>query len=120
MNEQLPIADIPVGFFEYRTTFKEPIFAAWYEGKQSFVKEMYKVLVPWGVDLEKISWNATPKKLEGSSSYVCRAEPFCSCKYWNRRGDVRCKQRRLVASIGFGVAVSNCLRPPEGQSADRD
>lgn len=64
MNEQLPIADIPVGFFEYRTTFKEPIFSTWSEGKSTLVKEMYKVLLPWGVDLEKISWNATPRNLK--------------------------------------------------------
>lgn len=64
MNEQLPIADIPTGFFEYRATFKEPIFAAWYEGKQALVGELYKVLLPWGVDLEKVSWNATPRNLK--------------------------------------------------------
>jgi hypothetical protein len=64
MDEQLPIADIPVGFFEYRTTFKEPIFSSWYEGKQTVVKNMYKVLLPWGVDLEKISWNAAPKNVK--------------------------------------------------------
>jgi hypothetical protein len=61
MNEQLPLAEIPVGFFEYRTNFKEPIFSTWYEGRHSVVREMYKVLLPWGMDLEKISWNATPK-----------------------------------------------------------
>ncbi len=64
MNEQLPIADIPTGFFEYRATFKEPIFSAWYEGKQVLVGELYKVLLPWGVDLEKVSWNATPRNLK--------------------------------------------------------
>jgi hypothetical protein len=64
MDEQLPIADIPVGFFEYRATFTEPIFSAWYEGKLTLVKEMYKVLQPWGVDLEKVSWNATPRNLK--------------------------------------------------------
>jgi hypothetical protein len=64
VNEQLPIADIPAGFFEYRATFKEPILSAWYEGKQTLVKEMYKVLLPWGMDLEKVSWNATPRNLK--------------------------------------------------------
>jgi hypothetical protein len=64
MDEQLPIADIPVGFFEYRTSFKEPIFTKWYEGERTLVKEMYKILLPWGVDLEKISWNAAPKNLK--------------------------------------------------------
>jgi hypothetical protein len=64
MDEQFPMADIPVGFFEYRSTFKEPIFSTWYEGKQTVVKEMYKVLLPWGVDLEKISWNAAPKNMK--------------------------------------------------------
>jgi hypothetical protein len=62
MDEQLPLADIPVGFFEYRTTFKEPLF--WHEGKQTVVKEMYKVLLPWGVDLEKITWNANPRNMK--------------------------------------------------------
>ena len=63
MDEQLPIADIPSGFLEYRTTFTEPIFSAWYEAKQGLARELYKVLKPWGVDLEKVSWNATPKNL---------------------------------------------------------
>jgi hypothetical protein len=61
MDEQIPLADIPVGFFEYRTTFKEPLF--WHEGRQIVVKEMYKVLLPWGVDLEKITWNANPRNM---------------------------------------------------------
>jgi hypothetical protein len=64
MDEQLPVADIPVGFFEYRATFTEPIFSAWYEAKQVLAKELYKVLRTWGVDLEKVSWNATPKNLK--------------------------------------------------------
>jgi len=62
MDEQLPLADIPVGFFEYRTTFTEPLF--WQEGKPIIVKEMYKVLLPWGVDLEKITWNANPRNMK--------------------------------------------------------
>ncbi len=62
MDEQLPLADIPAGFFEYRTTFKEPLF--WHEGKQIVVKEVYKLLLPWGVDLEKITWNANPRNMK--------------------------------------------------------
>jgi hypothetical protein len=64
MDEQLPIADVPLGFFEYRAMFKEPIFSAWYDGKTALIKEMYKVLLPWGVDLEKISWSQTPRNLK--------------------------------------------------------
>jgi hypothetical protein len=52
MDETLPVGDIPVGFFEYRTTFKQPIFSAWYEGKLTLVTEMFKALQPWGLDLE--------------------------------------------------------------------
>ena len=62
MDEQLPLADIPLGFFEYRASFTEPLF--WHEGKQTIVKEMYKVLLPWGVDLEKITWNANPRNMK--------------------------------------------------------
>jgi hypothetical protein len=62
MDEHLPLADIPVGFFEYRTTFKEPLF--WHESNQTVVREMYKVLLPWGVDLEKITWNANPRNMK--------------------------------------------------------
>src|ERR1700734_4126090 len=61
MDEQLPLADIPVGFFEYRSTFNEPLF--WHEGKQTVVKEMYKVLRPWEVNLDKITWNANPRNM---------------------------------------------------------
>ncbi len=64
MEEQLPIADIPEGFFEYKATFKEPIFSAWYDERKTFVKEMYKTLLPWGMNLEKVSWNQTPKNLQ--------------------------------------------------------
>ena len=74
-EQQLPIADIPVGFFEYRATFKEPIFSAWYEGKQTLAKEMYKVLRPWGVDLEKVSWNATPHNLKEAQVTFAVANP---------------------------------------------
>src|SRR5205085_11940625 len=63
MEQQLPIADIPQGFFEYRTTFKEPIFDAWY-AKPRLLKEMYALLVPWGVDLERVSGSDNPRNLK--------------------------------------------------------
>src|SRR3989442_97529 len=63
MDNQLPIPEIPQGFFEYRTTFKEPIFAAWYN-RQNLLKEMYDVLVPWGIDLEKVAGHENPRNLK--------------------------------------------------------
>ena len=49
MNEQLPVADIPVGFVEYQGNFIEPIFTAWHD------KEILKVnrgLTVWKVGTE--------------------------------------------------------------------
>lgn len=63
MTDQLPIAEVPVGFFEYHADFKEPIFETWF-GKDAPTAGMYKVLTPWGVDLSKVSYNATPKNLQ--------------------------------------------------------
>lgn len=64
MDEQLPLADVPLGFLEYRATFSEPIFSAWYEGKSHLIREVYEVLLPRGIDLEKVSWNPTAKNLK--------------------------------------------------------
>ena len=64
MNEKLPIAEIPIGFFEYTTTFKEPIFAAWYDSSHTVIIELYKVLQQWGVGLEKVSGNLTPQNMK--------------------------------------------------------
>jgi hypothetical protein len=66
MAEQLPIAEVPVGFFEYHADFKEPIFSAWFgrDGKDAPVKGMYKVLKPWGLDLSKITFNTNPKNMQ--------------------------------------------------------
>jgi len=63
MAEQLPIADVPVGFFEFHAEFKEPIFAAWF-GKDAPTQGMYKLLTPWGLDLSKVTFNTNPKNLQ--------------------------------------------------------
>lgn len=64
MAEDLPVAEMSRGFVEYRTTFMEPIFAAWYSKEALAVASVYKALVPWGVDLENVSWNANAKNLK--------------------------------------------------------
>jgi hypothetical protein len=66
MTEQLPIAEIPNGFFEYHATFKEPIFAAWFHERATgeLTTGMYKILTPWGIDLSKATFSQSPKNLQ--------------------------------------------------------
>jgi len=63
MEQQPPLADIPLGFFEYRATFKEPIFAAWI-GRVPLIDGLYKVLLPWGINLEKVTLTPNPRNLQ--------------------------------------------------------
>jgi hypothetical protein len=74
MAEQLPIADVPSGFFEYHANFKDPIFAAWF-GKDAPTGGMYKVLKPWGIDLSKITFNMNPKNLQEIQTSFSTANP---------------------------------------------
>jgi hypothetical protein len=59
---QLPIAEIPTAFFEYRADFLHPIFSAWY-GRGDLVTALHGALLPWQIGLEDVTWNATPKNL---------------------------------------------------------
>lgn len=74
MTEQLPIADVQSGFFEYRANFNEPIFAAWFS-KDAPARGMYKLLTRWGIDLSKVSFNANPKNLQELQASFTTANP---------------------------------------------
>jgi hypothetical protein len=73
MEDQRPVADIPVGFFEYHAKFKEPIFAAWIGG--ALMSGMYKILAPWGIDLSRVTINTTPKNMQESQLSFSTANP---------------------------------------------
>jgi hypothetical protein len=64
MEERPNIADIQQAFLEYRANFKEPITSLWYGRRQGeIITALHKALSPWGVGLENIVWNQTPKNL---------------------------------------------------------
>lgn len=64
MAEELITADVEQSYVEYRANFKEPITSVWFNASQgSILTQMQKVLLPWKVGLQNISFNPTPKNL---------------------------------------------------------
>lgn len=75
MEEHLAIPDIPTGFFECRAAFTEPIFSAWFDDQSELLRQIYHALSPWGVDLEKISWNSAAKNLKEAKVTISVQRP---------------------------------------------
>lgn len=64
MSEDVSVAEFhPGGFLECRTLFKEPIFSAWY-GRGEILRDLYRALAPWRIELQNISWNRDAKNLQ--------------------------------------------------------
>jgi hypothetical protein len=64
MTDELPIADIPFGFLEYRANYQEPIAPLWIGLQQGkMVNALLKALATWQVGLESFSWNQGAKNL---------------------------------------------------------
>jgi hypothetical protein len=62
MAETIPVT-FPLAAFEYRGTFRDPIFELWANPDKAFQKKLYRALVPWGQTLENVSY-----KLESKSA----------------------------------------------------
>lgn len=57
MAEELTVAEIQQSFFDYRAFFKEPVTSAWFGKQGDAAKLILKVLAPWNVTLENVTWN---------------------------------------------------------------
>ena len=74
MTDELPIADVPSGFFEYHADFKEPVFFPWF-GKDAPTGGMYKTLMPWGLELNRVAFNTNPKTLQDIQTSFSTTNP---------------------------------------------
>ncbi len=78
MEDQRPVAEVPIGFFEYHAIFEEPIFAAWFgkdAARGTLTTGMYKILTPWGIDLSKITVNLNPKNMQEIQTSFTTSNP---------------------------------------------
>lgn len=74
MDDELELPEIPQGFFEYKGTFAAPVFDAWFN-RHGLLKEMYEVLKPWGIDLERVSGTENAKNLKEAQIIFALANP---------------------------------------------
>lgn len=53
------LAEVPLSFFEYRVSFKEPIFEAW-ERRHEIVRATYAAFRQWNIGLENVTGKQDP------------------------------------------------------------